>query len=897
MKRLTAWILAVLMLWQIPVWEAAAKTYDAQNAKNLLVGLKIIGKYDFEPEQILTRGEFAKILVSTLNKTKETQGVTGSQFSDVKNGDEFASQIYYLNGLDIMAGVGNNEFRPYDQLLMRDALKSVVTMLNYGAQAKSRGAYPTGYLNVASDLGITKGLKITSDAPVTIEEAVILLANTLSTEMMQEVFESGKIVYKTVKGEDLLYKAFDGIKGEGVVQANSKTTLSMEKQVAEGTVVIGGVTFNQGATDVDEMLGYYVEYYAVEFDKSSDAEIVYYEVIDAKNEIIEISAKDIEQATTTAQLVYQIGNKSKTAKIAPAADIIYNGVARQGFERWHIMPDSGKVVLFDSDKDGIYDIIRVESYINYVLSGAVKNNYITDKYMQKVIDLNDDMWKEAEIFYAGKPIAVADLKEWDVLSVRADVEKNVGGYREIDFDHAKYLTIYVSREEVGGKLDYFDTLLKTFTIGLSEYYVSENLFRADSSKDIDFKFPATGSSFIAVLDINGMVAAVKVKGFLTMEYGFLIKSMVDTDEEPAAVYLKIYTPTNGVATYPCQEKFRMDGENGVREFWGNELKDRPQLIAFKTNSDGYISQVDTGSFNAAKESKETSLQHNAHYTELRHKSVPRIFHPVGTAEAPLIYINGTCKLFRVPAKADILSNNYTDDDFQMLAVNFFEDNKKYEIDVYNMSDARLPELMVTYVANTVENTVSTNARSILIDKVSIGLDKNDEERVFVAGYYRGDPVSYSFKKMNLLDRYIGPDGTLTIKRGDVILVDANDKNEITAFSVERSFSPDIANTHTLSGTIDSKQTAFGIAYARDNSAFVMRIDGKKAGLDNDLFSVYPVPATKKVALYDAVSNKVSTITVADLMCEKNVGTDRAYLIQVKMAADAEAKDIIAYRMK
>ena len=600
MKKIISLSAVLILLLQVFVCPADAKTYDSESAKNLLVGLGIMGKYDFEDDEEISRADFAGLAVRTMNKLEEASGVVGDKFGDVSMEDDHAAEIYYLDSLDVMIGDDSGNFNPYEPLLMKDAVKAVVTMLNYGAQAKSSGGYPLGYMNVASEIGLTKGMNKNRDAVLTAKEAVILLANALNTEMLQQVFEGGKISFKTIEGETLLYKAFDCIKGEGRVSANDKTTLEIPKRSSEGTVVIDDFTFDRGTTDIDEKLGYYVEYYAFEPEGTGDWVIAAYEILENKNEILELAAVDITEETTENEIVYEYGSRVKSAKIAPAADVIYNGFAIQGAEKWQLMPDSGNVTLFDTDSDNTYDIVIIESYINYVLDKAVQGDYIIDKYSQPAIDLDEDNWEEISARLSGKEIDLSELKEWDVLSVKVDAEKlDANGYREIDFDKAQYIEISVSRKEISGRADSVDRAEGIITIGFDEYRISQNLLKAELDAQNGFKLPDGGEALSVVLDINGNAAAIKTSGFTQMQYGFLVKTIVDTEDEPVAVYLKIYTGEQGIVTFKCKEKFRFNGENGLNTVWADELINKPQLVSFRTNTEGLICDIDTGVLNTS----------------------------------------------------------------------------------------------------------------------------------------------------------------------------------------------------------------------------------------------------------------------------------------------------------
>jgi len=795
-----------------------------------------------------------------------------------------------------MVGDGYGKFHPYDGLILQDATKAVVTMLNFGARAKLEGGYPFGYMKIAGELGLTKGITKSAQDKLTAAEAYILLANALNADVLQAVFEGNEIVYKQIDGENLLYKSFDCVKGEGLVSANDKTTLITKKKSETGCVTVGDTVLYAGNTDIASKLGYYVEYYAIE-NEFDDLVIVAYEIPENKNEMLVLKSSEILDTTTSENIDYEINNRAKSAKIAAGADIIYNGVAKQDVNKWYFMPDSGSVTLFDRDGDKYYDIIVVESYINYVLDKAPQSGYIIDKYTQGSINTEDEAFESVKIYFKGKEISLSELKEWDVLSVKADGEKfDAEGYRKIDFENTKYLEIYVTRQEISGRADSVDNVEKSITIGADDFYYSENLIQADQDSTHTFRLPVGGTQLSVMLDINGMIAAVNVTGFSEKTYGFLIKTVVDEETEPNEVYLKIFTG-NEIVTYTCREKFRLDGKSGKREIWGRMLVGIPQMIAFKTNSEGKITEIDTGEFDKAYEKEETSLQFEKKYEKIKYKRNPKIFYESGTYENPQFYINGATKIYKIPSKTDILKNNYSEQDFEIITNTYFQEHTNYSIEIFNMEETKCPEILVLYVDNSVSQSPTSSARNIMVDKIEERLNEYGEVEICLNGYYNSSAVSYTFRDKKILDNYTDDSGKIKVKRGDIVSANVSESGEIYAFAMFREFTDDIDTKQTSGGSIEDSQRALGYAYSKASDVIVARIDAGVIGANEDVFSVYPCnTASKKVTLYDATVNRVSVITVADVLCETEVGND-AYLLYPRISADGSIQDVFAYKLR
>ena len=395
-----------------------------------------------------------------------------------------------------------------------------------------------------------------------------------------------------------------------------------------------------------------------------------------------------------------------------------------------------------------------------------------------------------------------------------------------------------------------------------------------------------------------MIADIDTKGFSEKRYAYLIKTVTDDEiDDIPAVYLKVYIEGEGLKTLTCREKFRLDGQSGRRDVWGNELAGNPQLIAFKTNSEGLVSEVDTGKFSRAYESEDESLQYGGYYEHIKYKSTAKIFLTVGQYENPSLYISGATKIIKVPSKNDMKKGSYTQDDFEIMPVSYFLDNEYYNMDVFNLSDTMLPEIAVVYANEETDTEANDNALIILVDEARDALDQYGDVAHYIDGYYRTKAVTYSFKNDEIASRFMDENGEMTLKRGDIVRINANDKNQITGISLMRSFSDSIGDKHEIGAGIESTQVFFGMAYVKDQSAVVTRIDGAKSGAGEDMFKVTPLTVQKPIALYDAKSNRISVINMNDILCQKDVGEEKAYLLQVQLGRDGEAKDIIAYKLK
>ncbi|MBE7019218.1 MAG: hypothetical protein E7413_05025 [Ruminococcaceae bacterium] len=84
----------------------------------------------------------------------------------------------------------------------------------------------------------------------------MMLYNALFIDSMGAVFTGAGQEFSVAKGHTLLSATFNLEKIEDVVTANSITNLDFGYELAEGKVMIGGVIYDVGQTDAEDLLGY-----------------------------------------------------------------------------------------------------------------------------------------------------------------------------------------------------------------------------------------------------------------------------------------------------------------------------------------------------------------------------------------------------------------------------------------------------------------------------------------------------------------------------------------------------------------------------------------------------------------------------------------------------------------
>ena len=219
-----------------------------KQAVDELSALNIINGYEdgtFQPDKLVTRAEFSKMLITMLGKAElaQAESAAGSNtaFTDVP-GSHWASGFVtaaatngYINGM------GDGTFAPDSNVTYAQAMKMLVCAAGYEQWAIQKNgaenAWPNSYLYYANQVDIGKGVSGVSDtSELTRAQVAQMIDNTLTAPVC---VDTGKISYdrfgnavpeleqKNGKGEDyqnILSVRHNAYKVKGMVTDNNKST-------------------------------------------------------------------------------------------------------------------------------------------------------------------------------------------------------------------------------------------------------------------------------------------------------------------------------------------------------------------------------------------------------------------------------------------------------------------------------------------------------------------------------------------------------------------------------------------------------------------------------------------------------------------------------------------------
>lgn len=137
-------------------------------------------KGNFNPNSSVTRAEAAAIICRLLGMEEDAKQASTSSFSDVPTNHWANGYVATAAEQGIINGYGNGKFGPSDSVTYVQMIKMLVCAWGYDSWATKNGGYPTGYVYVADQLEISKGISFNNNESATRYGVAMLCYNIIS---------------------------------------------------------------------------------------------------------------------------------------------------------------------------------------------------------------------------------------------------------------------------------------------------------------------------------------------------------------------------------------------------------------------------------------------------------------------------------------------------------------------------------------------------------------------------------------------------------------------------------------------------------------------------------------------------------------------------------------------
>lgn len=556
----------------------ASVEVDASHAVEVLTGIGIIDT-DIFPETPVTRGEMCHYAVKLLNIPPTVTSAV--QFSDVTPETPYVQDIMSLNALGIIGGYSDGTFKPDNTVIFRDALKILVSALGYAPLAETSGGYFNGYYKYAVNVGLTDNLTSQGlEAEFSHDVAMMLLYNALDAEIFTQVSYGDNPQYRIDGERNVLTEILRIQRAEGVVSANSKSSLTEMSGTADGYVRIDGELFNAGKSEASGYLGYNVEFY-YQTDKSKNENVILFADLSENNSFKLITSDNIAGYSGNELSYTDESDKIHKLTVSADTDILYNNKPISKFDKDFILIDNGTLELISNDGDSDIDVILAKEYRDIFIQAIdLDNGVIVDKYdSANVMYYDPDEVGESVLIYNHRgEISSADILETGCLI--SCLTDETGSYTEIYKDNNELIGIiegFVNGDDgsqivVGGKI----------------YETASNI--GDITSDCKI-----GEKRLFFLNKTGKIAAVSEMKNMTFKWAYLDALAQSEGGLESGFKLKIFGSDNLFAEIECADKLLVDGAV-IKTFDAQKAALTPyigSLIMYKTSEGGEISQIET----------------------------------------------------------------------------------------------------------------------------------------------------------------------------------------------------------------------------------------------------------------------------------------------------------------
>lgn len=416
MKKIVALIAALVMAVGFSCGAAAAEPQRLNETIERIKSLNIMAGYEdgsFGEDKELTRAEFAAVIVRLLRADSSIYESAEQKYSDVGTDHWAKNDITLVTETGYMQGYGNGSFGPEDNVTYNQTIIVLIRLLGYeGFVVSDNPGDVSGYIEQANQIGLLKNANYEGDEPINRGDLAMLLSNALDTRLM---VISNRGEYEISEYTLLDRYMRDGEELEGVVWETSDIYLVENNDLRDGEVIIDGVRYNSGDSNIEQYVGMNVHFFVQDI---GNGEYVIQGVYpDAKNEIMELSGKDVVDYSNY-HLIYRDEKDRERSLNVSSAQIICNGGTYYGSPEELLLSPNTNIRVIDNNDDGGIDYIFAEQY---EIAQIARNNtdtgtiYLREslKNGSRSIEYTDDLIEYDFVNLSGEQVAPEDINEED----------------------------------------------------------------------------------------------------------------------------------------------------------------------------------------------------------------------------------------------------------------------------------------------------------------------------------------------------------------------------------------------------------------------------------------------------------------------------------------------------
>ena len=712
-KKLLKPALAMLFMFLL-IMNTCVYADDADDDYELLYHLNIVGEdyAEYQTKNNITENEFLRVLVRFVTE------------EDVSANDAYE----YALSRNIISKTDTREIG--SAISYERSLSLVLNVLGYAGLVEFNGQDTDAVMKLASENKLMKGIDLDTGDRLNGRAMLKLLSNAAEAKIIDVGMSHGGFTYK--KGNETLLEAYRDIKKiTARVTDTTETSLYGEGGMADGRIGIDGSLYYIDYEYSCELIGQTVYAYI------QDDTVLY--VTPRYNDVdrIEIPADDIVSVESDfSQIHYEVGEREKNMKLAPALVVIYNGKNYAGYTAEDLMPQTGKIVGIDHDRDGKFDIVFVYSYETMVvksistLYGRISNKYDTYGATPQ-LDLSDDSM-DIKIYRDDQEVTISSITVDSVLSVAMSKGKD------------PRIRIYIGTEEKKGTVGALNINNDTLTVTLDGTEYGINAAYADVLKDESSKVEkiSLGAAYECFFDVFGNIAFAKSDRLAGYEYVFLLRMWWDKNEETAGA--KIMTVDGDWESLNLTEKVLVNEQSKSKEaafYTLDGANISPQVALIKRD--------DNGKIRAIKTAEQTNDYLPDKFTKAPEAS--RYYWSGDNSFNCRHYVRYDTVVFVKPTDSAYM---YDTEKYDVTTVGYFRDWARYTYIAYNVDEFGYPG------AIEVKDRSSGTTVQIYVNKVVQSINEDGDVITVIEGNYNGIENLRIPEKPGSI--------TASVKKGDIV---------------------------------------------------------------------------------------------------------------------------------
>lgn len=495
------------------------------------------------------------------------------EYSKYEKSVTYADLYYVLNQIITQDMELSEEYKKAgseERVTMQDALRYMADLLGYGMFKET-----VGMEKIVSDNRLLNGVSgYQAEKHITFGELSMLLLNTFEAYGVEQSY-SGEALSIAPAKEKFMERQLDIYKTEGFVNAVGALNIFKNQPLRPGEVEIDRKKYNAGNSGAEDYLGKIVVAY---FYAGEDDDILRHVYVHKRDESLTADLHDVEYS----QGKFVLYNGIKEYKRIDSANIqyvLYNGVSSQDLSVLdEIEGKDGTLLLSSSSRDGVYDIVIINTYAYFVAYSV--NPYDQRIYFRDNAELNGANYLELENFEEivctqnNQPVDYTTIPSGAVLRILACPEN-------------RYIQMTVFNEPVNGKIEAMEEKNRVRIAG-KEYWISET-YRSNP-QNIELTVGENGLFYVSA---DGYIAGYKRGN--EMSYAYLYR--VIQDELTEDVLVELFTQDGTWEKYTVKEKnAEIDGIRRTAASAYTYLTEgnvRNSVCRYKINSNNEITFLDT----------------------------------------------------------------------------------------------------------------------------------------------------------------------------------------------------------------------------------------------------------------------------------------------------------------